>query len=493
MSEEKTSEEKAPNTALLADKSKCALGALDIFDKVINLKLTISEKDAKGNNVMKNEYVIRSDYEMYFPKLMNAVSTGSFDGLASNPTCYIRKCRYKPSIKVHYKRVSMSTPIAIDIFINNFYMLDKSGKMIKSFNNDSFKLTKVELAMGYFGQFAASMGGKEVDEVKIDQLFDFDADKLKGKGITLITMSDVNYVQTDKLPPDMLVHIHGFVGNLYSDKLQDLSVEKGLPTNYEDIISKETVINYKTMNKNKRDTILEETFYQAVTRNWVREGSLPKDTTIKLMNSVNFTVSRTLSDADAEKYGVQVYFSDGAKKFAEQYDKDKIQKDAEGNEVRPSALKIPKASTAMEKANAVKNTYALENFCITPIPSNGNLLAYMAEELTTPSKMLKGTLLEGVYEKDTVELYWKDKLPAVYNITVDALCTIVCPFFFFLNPFQKFYFKTRYALGGLVAYLANFNAAEDEFYALWQTVSFATVEDVNECTIVCTGKKQEES
>ena len=97
----------------------------------------------------------------------------------------------------------------------------------------------------------------------------------------------------------------------------------------------------------------------------------------------------------------------------------------------------------MEKANAVKNTYALENFRITPIPSNGNLLVYLAEELTTPSKMLEGTPLEQIYKKDTVELYWKDKLPAVYNITVDALCTIVCPFFFFLNPFQKFYFKSR--------------------------------------------------
>lgn len=482
----------AENTALLANKSKCELGALDVFDKVINLKLTISEKDANGNWVEKEPYLIRSDYEMYFPKLMSSISSGSFDGVTSKASCYIRKCTYKPSIKVQYKRVSMSTPVAIDIFINNFYMLDKSGKMIKSFNNESFQLTKVELAMGYFGQFAASMGGKEVSEVTVDQLFKFDANDLKGYGITLITMSDVNYVQTDKLPPDMTVHIHGFVGNLYSDKLQDLSVEKGLPTDYEDIILKETVINYGKMNKNKRKTILEETFYQAVTKNWVREGSLPKDTTIKLMDTQNFTVAGTLSDADAEKYGVQVYFSNGAKKFAEKYDEDKVQVDAEGNKVVPEAVKIPTASTAMEKANAVKNAYALEDFCITPIPSDGNLLVYLAEEQTAPSKMLEGTDLEKVYNKDAVNLYWKNKLPAVYNITVDALCTIVCPFFFFLNPFQKFYFKTRYALGGLVSYYANFNATEDEFYALWQTVSFATVEDVNECTIVCTGKKQEE-
>ena len=135
-------------------------------------------------------------------------------------------------------------------------------------------------------------------------------------------------------------------------------------------------------------------------------------------------VSGVLSDEDAEKYGVQVYFSDGAKKFAEKYDKDKVQVDAEGNKVIPEALKIPSASTAMEKANAVKNTYALENFRITPIPSNGNLLVYLAEELTTPSKMLEGTPMAQIYKKDTVELYWKNKLPAVYNITVDALCTV---------------------------------------------------------------------
>ena len=71
------SNEKADYSALLADKSKCELGALDIFDKVINLKLTVSEKDANGNPIPKSEYVIRSDYEMYFPKLMSSISNGN--------------------------------------------------------------------------------------------------------------------------------------------------------------------------------------------------------------------------------------------------------------------------------------------------------------------------------------------------------------------------------------------------------------------------------
>lgn len=482
--------DKVLNTAFLLDANKCESSNLDIFDRIINLKLTISEKDANGNAVMKNEYVIRSDYETYYPTLLNAVASNDFDGIVSRPKCFVRKCLYKPSIKVQYKRVSMNTPIAVDIFINNFFMLDKTGKMLKNFNNATFNLTKVELAMGYFGQFAASLQTKETMPIEISELFNFNKDKLKGNGITLITMSDVNYVQTDKLPPDMTVHIHGFVGNLYSDKLKDLETEKGLPTNFEEIIAKSSVINYGKMNKNKRKTILEETFYQAVTRNWVREGSLPKDTTIKLLKSSSYTVQGVLSDTDAEKYGVQVFFSDGAKKYAEKYDKDTIQVDADGNKVIPEALKIPLASTALEKANAIKNVYALQDFCISPIQENGDLLVYLQEELTDPSKMLTGTLLEKQYGKNTVNLYWQNKLPAVYNITTDALCTIVCPFFFFLEPFQKFYFKSRYALGGLVSYFANFNATEDEFYALWQTVSFATVEDINESTIICTGRKR---
>ena len=78
---------KADYSALLADKSKCELGALDIFDKVINLKLTTSEKDANGNPIPKSEYVIRSDYEMYFTSLMKSVAYGSFDADVNEPTC----------------------------------------------------------------------------------------------------------------------------------------------------------------------------------------------------------------------------------------------------------------------------------------------------------------------------------------------------------------------------------------------------------------------
>lgn len=482
------SKDKAPYTAFLEDEKKTKLGALDLFDRVINLKLTVSSKDVNGNDIPTQEYVIRSDYEMYFSKLLNTVASDDFESFSKLNTCQIRKCQYKPDIKVQYKRVSMSTPVSIDIFIKNFFMLDKTGKMIKGFNNLTNALTKVELAMGYFGQFEETLKANK-GSITIDSLFDFSEENLKGKGITLITMSDVEYVQTDSLPPDMTIHIHGYVGNLYSSKLQNISVEDGLPDNFEEIISKETVIDTSKKTKDIK-TLVGQTFYESITKNWCRKGALPKKTQIELLNSENYTVKGTLSDSDAKKYGVLVYFSKKAEEYAKEYDKEKIKQGADEKDIKPK-FTIPKASTAMAKASLVKNVLGMQDFCITDIPSNGNLFLYHKDEVENVGEMTKGTDLEKLYKDDAVELYWQNKLPAVYNITTDALCTIVCPFFFFLNPFQKFYFKSRYALGGLVSYYANFNATEDEFYSLWQTVSFATVEDINECTIICTGKKQE--
>lgn len=463
------------NNSLLKDKYKEKLGALDLFDRVINLKLTTTNGE---------EYVIRSDYETYFPNTLRAVTDGDYTAFLNNK-CLVRKCQYKPSIKIQYKRVSMDTPISVDIFINNFFMLDKNGKMLKTFSNLYNPLSRVEVQMGYFGQFQEALQKGKASDISVDSLFDFNVDNLKGHGITVITMSDVEYVQTDKLPPDMTVHIHGYVGNLYTDKLSATAkVEEG----FDNLLATKQVIDYTSMSKDK-ESYLWNVFYNSVTKNWANKGRLPKDSTIKIANASSYMVAGTLTDEEADNYGIQVYFSKGADKWARKWE-DSFPEDADGNIVFP-VVKIASASTALAKVNAVKNAFNLTEFCVTEIPSSGDLLIYLNTEVKTASTLLEGTSLASAYESDTVNLYWDNKLPAVYNITTDALCTITCPFFFFLNPFQKFYFKSAYALSGLVSYYASFTASEDEFYALWQTVSFATVEDINECTIVCTGKKQE--
>lgn len=479
------------NSGFLHDEDKTQLGIYDLYDRVVNLKLYTTAKDSENKEYIQDTYVIRSDFEPKFHNLEKSVIENNTLQFSTQNSYQIVKCNYKPSIKVQYKRVSMSTPVSVDIYIHNFFMLDRTGKMLKNFNNLTNQLSKIELAMGYFGQFENSLKptASSVDDITMEDLFDFSEERLNPNGITLITISDVAYVQTDSLPPDMVVHIHGYVGNYYSPSESEMiSIDKkGIPDNYLDIVGKNELVKKSSIG----GTYIENLFFNCVTKNWTRQGltldekNNIKGTDILISNAVAMTVKDELTEEYAKEYGILVYFSNGARKFAEEWGKiNSVDKDISN--------KVAKASTALEKANAVLAALALsDELMILPIDTTGNLLCYLSKELENIKEMLKGTALEQAYKGTSVSTYWKDKLPAVYNITTDALCTINCPFFFFINPFQKFYFKTRYALGGMVSYYANFNATEDEFYALWQTVSFATVENVNECTIVCTGSKKE--
>lgn len=503
-------DEKVPYTAFLQDESKLTLGKLDLFDRIINLKLTFAEtgKDASGKSTYKeSEYVIRSDFETYFPDMLQTVADADMDGYKRLRRCMIRKCQYKPSIKVQYKRVSMDVPVEIDIFIENFFMLDTDGNMLKTFNNISNSLVQVDIAMGYYGQFREAYTGKgKIADISIDKLFDFSTLTLKGSGITKITISNAVYVQTDKLPPDMTVHIHGFVGNLYSEKLSAVSADNKAGTDdseslenrtvkYEDFKKTDLLVRYSEANP--KSTFFEYLFFQKVTRNWARRGDITDDEAerqriLALVSSSRKEermIADTLTESDAEKYGIHVYFSAKAKEFAKNYDHEHVPEDVEFKEVLPT-ISVPTAVTAMEKVNKIKNVLNMKDFVSSVLDSTGDILLYHKDEPLNPETMWEGTAVESIYKDSAVEKFWQNKIPAVYNITTDALCTVVCPFYFFIDPFQKFYFKTRYALGGLVSYYANFNASEDEFYALWQTISFATVEDINECTIVCTGQRR---
>lgn len=477
-------------TQFLADKDKVSLSSSDIFDRVINLKLYVKNKDG----TLKDTYVIRSDYELYYPNLMSAVAYNNIKSFAAQEKCIIRKCQQKPSIKVQYKRVSLTASIEVDIFISNFYMLDKDGNLISGFNNATYQLSRVDFAMGYFGQFKALFSGQT--PTKTEQLFsigflddDNQTDYSKpsvGHGITVMTMSNVEYTQLDKLPPDMTLHIHGYVGNTLAPQL-DYST-KDFPKTYTKIMSSQAVIPAEL--KGKRTTYLEEVYYQTITRNWIKKGTPSKLKSTEIAEGKEYTTD-TMSEAEADRWGIKVYLSKGAKEYSKLQIEAKFKKDANGNVIKPT-IKIPLASTAKGKMSAIENALGLKGFAFTLIDSFGDYVVYLQEELNDIRTMLKETTFAKQYENTALYKTWSNCIPAVYNITNDALCTIVCPFFCFINPFEKLYFKSRYALGGLVSYYANYtNVNKNEFYALWQNISFATVDDINECTIVCTGQKKE--
>ena len=100
----------------------------------------------------------------------------------------------------------------------------------------------------------------------------------------------------------------------------------------------------------------------------------------------------------------------------------------------------------------------------------------------TDQGLYKGTVL---YNK---KLY-NGRLPAVYNINIDAVATITCPFFTFIQPFQYVEFASRYALTSVVSYYAQYNPTIYRFLVINATLTFATVEDINEMHITAVSAK----
>lgn len=377
---------------------------MDLYDRIINLKFTLKNKSTG----VQDEYVIRSDYEFYYPSLMNMINGGNIIN-----TGYIRRCQYKPSIKVEYKKTNTSTPTMIDIYIDNFYMFDKSGKIVRSFNDINMEIVRIDVVMGYWEQF-------ERENVTVASLFRFDRDDLMGHGLSLLTIDGSSlYVQTDKLPPDMRVHIHGYLGSFLEQPIDD-----------------KKTLEYGSLNETTGNTFIERCY-------------------------------RTIG----ERFNKQIYFSDKMLQLA----KDKEQA-FELSDVETLTMETQDSLDGC--LNYLANELGLEGFCYAPVIPDGVLIFLNTEikEVNSLSKAIKNRL------KNT---YWQNKLMAVYNITYNSYCTIVCPYFWYIDVFETFYFKSRYALSGLVAYYTNTDTNIDEFTCLWQDVSFATVEDINECTIVC--------
>lgn len=460
-------------TNLLADKNKAGLGGIgltkdDLFDRIINLKFYAGERLPDGTNNVKDTYVIRSDWEIYYPDQNNALV---HNRLKMSRDGYIRKCRMKPSIKVQYKQIATGTAIEIDIFVSNFFMLDSSGQMLMSFNNIGYPILKVEVQMGYWGQFAVAP--KTWDEYNNFKSHD---------GAEVITCN-VNYSQTDKLPPDATLHIHGYVGNCYGSPVTD--DKQPLSIRYVDL--------EKSLVRDKSKTLIEDYCFQNVTRRFLRTNTF--DNKQHPIINVDSKLQR-MDKISAEQLGIKVFCTEALKQASKEAEENGALVSSSGSKVDVFTAGL-NSSSAIEALNSIKSVIGVD--CTFQALKDGNYIALLPSELDDVENLAKAVRSALASDVDAIKVTsplrvdGKSILPAVYNITTDALCTITCPFFYFVDPFDVLEFKSRYALGGIVSYYANFNASEELFYVLWETVSFATVEDINECQITCTGSQSRRS
>lgn len=444
--------------SLLSDKDKVTLSQNDLFDRVINLKLVTGDFNASATPsgsvaLTKDTFVIRSDYELVYPDLgINAVfKEGSIPSRKYN----IRKCQYKPSIKVQFKNVSPTTNIEMDIFIGNFYMIDANGNKLMSFNNSTYPLRHIELQMGYFGQFSKN------PPKNIEEYFDFKA----GYGIDVISL-DVQYVTTESLPPDYTLHIHAYVGsNNVSSPVGETGIYK-----YESLTKSSYVFGSSSASDDR--TLIDQIFYENVTRRYMK-STVSEDGIVVTDGQMTTTV--------ADKKGIRVYTSNGVKELS----KIRLQRTlVSGDEEQEDTETIvADGKTAEGFFNDVKSW-----FCCTMKKrtlTNGDWLVYLAEEESNVDELEK-RVTESRKEEDklTAISAYGNILPAVYNINIDAMATITAPFFYFIEPFEYVYFENRYNLSNLVSYWAGITGRMNKFYCIQQSISFATVEEINEMMLV---------
>lgn len=453
-----------------SDENKLHLTAGDLFDHIINLKLVCENKVTKEMET----FVIRSDYELVYTN----VDLDNFIRQADNTNkkYIIRRCTFKPSIKIQCKMVTSNVATSVDIFVNNFFMLTKNGDYLRSFNESQYYIKSVTIAMGYWGQFEHTVD--PTSKNALEQYFDIKAEN----GADSLTLTSPIVVTTDKLPPDSTLHLHGYVADIY-----------GSPVGITNIDDAQKAFSKPSISSG---TDMEAVFYDCITRRYINPHTYMEDNKIgtlkikKLVpvskdSDVEFIRSlvldpetNQLSDADAKQYGVQVYLSEKVKdmKFKKVYDSD-------GHEVDRKIYFEPSWTIGQTIVRIMSYIDADLEFTFT---LKGDVLIYTPEEMIDDVEGIsKGIYEDGVYD-DTVlaskDLY-NNALPAVYNINIDAVATIVCPFFTFLQPFQYVEFASRYAITSTVSYYASYKPTIYRFLIINATISFATEEAVNEVQI----------
>lgn len=435
-----------------------------LFDRIINLKLIVGKTNKEGVIIAEDAFVIRSDYEMYRPSY--TVDSIMSPNKLSNSGFRFRKCNIKPSIKVQYKQVSGGTSIAVDIFITNFFMIDKDGKCLRSFNNIEYPLAQVELMMGYWGQFKQMI---DPDKSTIEDYFNFESKF----GVDKIVMRNVQNVTTDKMPPDYTLHIHGYVGNVCQAPLDKYKNKNATFSNLES-----SELKIKLTGKTYPDIL-----YTHITRRFLKAGLLDSlNIGIEgATSSIALTKDGLMSKEDANKYGIKVYVSDKVKE----------------KEIKPI---INSKGQSTDKVITFTTGTTSQNTMINIIQGidpnlrfkqlvNGDIFVYDVSEESLDPFGLAETMEKALYASKVSNTWYNGKLPCVYNINIDAVSTITCPFSSYLEPFQLFRFASRYSLTSMISYYANLEATIYEFTTLSCSVSFATVEDVNEVLITAIARE----
>lgn len=403
-----------------------------IYDRIINLK--VFRKDENGNETY---FMIRSDYEM----------------ITDKGTYHFERVKNKPCISIKYTQY-LNTAVEATVKVSNFHSYSLGTSSNESFSAGSNPITKIEAQMGYFGQmpdFTDSTKGYTIKDYHT--LGSVTNKRIQGFPKT-ITFSVLGAYMS-KTPPDSETTFRCIVGDVHEMK----------------VAPKEVYVYYQ---EGKEEQITDREQRTPIVN--IVQDLITKRFVNPALDIGNFEVPRDdkdkgyMDDAVAAKYGVKCYIS---KKLRE--------------------LKL--TTQLMDKNSYYVNKNIMMFSQETPIATLEYLAAQIPELRYIALADGSFLLMHAEEESTSVVLDLEGKevaasgtktLPAIYDITIDALKTIRCPFFSFIQPMQKVEFLSRYNLSKLVGYFVNPAENRSSFTPLKIEVEFATVEDKNMMVMTCT-------
>lgn len=414
------------------DRSKGTLDQYDMFDRIINVKLTVNNK-ATGE--VDQKLIIRSDWAPY----------KNTDG-----TYNIRRCEHKPSIQVQYKKAAGDLAAQVELYVSNYFLLTADGRMLASFNKNTMDITRVEIVMGYFGQF------KRVRHATYNDLLDM----TPPGGASMITCDTVVYVSTDSLPPDYRLHVSIAIGDILNAKYN----------------AEDADVLYDNFIRNSANTY---TFRGDSDRS----GDYTKGNVAPALQNIVKYYDQASRSKGGKGYGSA--YSDGVSKLSVA---ELIPASGSGGVSQTLTVNCTNGNTLTEAINMFANYTRVENLKCTIVTDTtgryeGTIFFFLESELCDIIKLGAQAWAKDVFKDSVFSNDYGNTLPAVSNICVDAVATITCPFFAFIDPFQSFSFRARYQTSKLAKYYLE--GGSDNFLATSVKVSFATVDDVNDMEIVC--------
>lgn len=453
------------------------LNEFSVFDRIINLKLKTKQNPADGVDTngqpvkVANEFVIRSDYEITYPASIGGLLEGD---LSHYKKYVVKRCDVKPSIKIQYNQVTDGTAIAVDIYINNFYLLTKDGRSLMNFNSKDYSLAEIEIQMGYIGQFNKALGldHRDVSSLTVEDLFKFDTGS--DSGIQTLTVGSANYIKTDSVTPDYVLHIQGYVGSTITNAI--IPEEKDLK--YSSLLK--GAIN---LNKSDKREGYDGLFFKYITRRYLNHPSFEAKESLPEADKDGF-----YSEEDATEYGTQVFCSKGVKELKPLQEK----KDNDGNVISGSVETVFSMGGVNNTAHsAIERVleYTDRTLCSMRL-MDGNFLVFLSSELEDGKIEELYKDMKAYLDNNMAGKYYNNIIPAVYNVSIDALAVITCPFFAWINPFQELKFASRYVTSTMTAYYAGYAPDIVSFFVTNVQVSFATTEDINEMQITAVPKYQ---